>query len=101
MIIKILGLVLFLLGIILIFSIIQDNRKNPINIDVKDKVILSKYNKTRKILNLVEALSYTLMGLLLIFDIVSGEYFGCIVFAFFVLNKIVEYIPNKKHQKIN
>lgn len=81
MIIRILSIFLIVLGIAIIYFTIKEYNTIKIN----------KYNKIKLFIDLITGFSYALIGLLLIFNIISGRYIIFVVVLFTILSWWINY----------
>ncbi len=90
MIIKILSLIIIFLGIGMIFLAIYDTPKRAMKMNIKDKTVLDKYIKSQRLLDLILGIFYFIMGVLLVTEIITGEYIVLITILISFLHKKME-----------
>ncbi|MPM61738.1 hypothetical protein SDC9_108598 [bioreactor metagenome] len=80
MIFKILSILMILLGISGLFLSIREHDKN----------VMNKYKTMKFFLDIMMFIFYIITGLLLLFEMISGEYIVFVVVIFCILNMLIE-----------
>lgn len=87
-------------GIALIIFSFYDTNKKQIRIVNKDNTELTKYLKYKNILNLITGFCFFVLGFISILSHLNGDTVGLLSSIILLLDKMVEFIINKKYQSI-
>ena len=95
------SLVMLIAGLTLVFLTLYCNTKKTIRINTQDIRLPKKNQYFQKILDLITGFSFIFLGMTSFLNPFTGVIIGILSASIIFLNKIIEFIINKRYKKIN